>query len=46
MTVFDTNTTNFQDGSVAVTNDDKIIKLMKQIDCFTRKLVTLINQRN
>ena len=46
MTVLTTNTTTFQDGSVAVNNDDLIIKLKKQIDLLTNKLANLIDQEN
>lgn len=46
MTILTTNTTTFQDGSVAVNNDDLIIKLKKQIDLLTNKLATLIDQEN
>ena len=46
MTILTTNTTTFQDGSVAVNNDDLIVKLKKQIDLLTNKLATLIGQEN
>lgn len=46
MTVLNTNITTFQEGSIAVNNDDLIIKLRKQIDLLTNKLATLVDQEN